>query len=98
MVKAKTDVGCPVLGNREMGYLLTTLVEDGHAVARKIDIPTVVDGHSVRPHIGKHLSVGQQSVGQDVIFQDSIRLCLGHIQMFSVRSSHNAIGYTHPSH
>ena len=36
LLSAKTDVGCPVLGNGEMGYLLPILVEYGHAVASQI--------------------------------------------------------------
>ncbi len=38
LLSAKADVGSPVLGNGEMGYLLPILVEYGHAVACQIDI------------------------------------------------------------
>lgn len=68
LLSAKTDVGCPVLGNGEMGYLLPILVEYGHAVACQIDISTVVYRHPVGPHIGKHLPVRQRAVWQDVVF------------------------------
>ena len=44
----ETDIGCPLLGNGEMGYLLAILIENGHTVASKIDVSTVVDCHSVR--------------------------------------------------
>ena len=35
---AETDVGCPVLGNGEMGNLVTILVEYSHTVTGQIDV------------------------------------------------------------
>ena len=40
-----------------MGDLLTILIEYGHSVACDIDVSTVVDSHSIRPHVGKYLAV-----------------------------------------
>lgn len=92
LFSTETDVGCPVLGNGEMGNLLPVLVEYGHAVAGQIDVSTVVYRHSVRSHVGKHLAVSQLTVGLDVVSQDSVRPCLGHIQLFSIGRSNKTIG------
>ena len=75
-----------------MGYLLAILVEHGHTVAGQIDVPTVVDRHPVRPHVGKHLAVREGAVGLNVIFQDSIGLGLGHIQILSIGRAYKTIG------
>ena len=75
-----------------MGYLLTILVEYGHTVASKVDVPPVVYRHPVRPHVGKHLPVRQGAVRLNVVFQDSVCLCLCDIQMFTVGRSYKTIG------
>jgi len=75
-----------------MGYLLPILVEYGHTVSCKIDISPVVYRHPVGSHIGKHLPVRQRTVWLDVIFQDSVGLCLRYIQKFSVGCSDKTVG------
>ena len=75
-----------------MGDLLTILVEYGHTVSSNIDVSSVVDCHSVRPHGGKHLPVGQVAVGLNVIFQDPVSPCLRYKKMFPVGSSDNSVG------
>ena len=64
---AKTDVGCPGLWNGEMRYLVAILVEDCHAVASQVDVSTVVNCHTVRTHVGKHMLVRQGAVGLNVV-------------------------------
>ena len=74
-----------------MGYLVAVLIEYGHAVASQIDVPPVVYRHPVRAHVGKHLAVRQGAIRLNVVFQDSVCLCLRHIQMLSVGSADNTI-------
>ena len=76
----------------EMGNLLAILVEYGHAVTGQIDVSPVVYRHPVRAHAGKHLAVRQGAVRLNVISQDSVCLCLCHIQILAIGCSHKAIG------
>src|SRR5262249_29610330 len=92
VLAADADVRRPRLRDVDLLDLLARLVEDGHALARQVNVALLVDGHPVGAHLAEQPLVLERPVGLDVVGERLLPGDVGHVQGLAVRGADDAVG------